>query len=181
MSYKKWVLVAVTLFSIGLVSGLVAPFGLYLADEAVAYMEELGGILAPFSVFTAVFIFLKNTSALLLSFGFSPILCLMPVLSLTVNGALVTVVSAAVIQEKSLGFLLLGILPHGVLEIPALIMGQAAALSFGTMVIFALFKKEKRSLVLPNLKQNLRYFGLALGLFLPAAIIETYVTPWLLT
>jgi len=181
MSYKKWVLVAISLFGIGLVSGLVAPFGLYLADETMTYIEELSGILAPFSFFTAIFIFVKNTSVLLLSFIFSPILCLMPVLSLAVNGALVTIVSTAVIQEKSLVFLLSGLLPHGVFEIPALIMGQAAALSFGTMAILALVKREKRSLLLPNLKRNLKYLMLALGLFVPAAIIETYLTPLLLT
>ncbi len=77
--------------------------------------------------------------------------------------------------------MLAGLLPHGIFELPALILGEAAALSFGAVVILALFKKERRNLIPPSLKRNLRYLMIALALLLPAAIIETYVTPLLLT
>ncbi|GAI98594.1 unnamed protein product, partial [marine sediment metagenome] len=83
-------------------------------------------------------------------------------------------ISAAVIQEESLGFVLAGLLPHGIFELPAFILGEAAALSFGAMAILALFKKERRNLLLPSLKQNLRYLMVALVLLVPAAIIEIY-------
>jgi len=86
-----------------------------------------------------------------------------------------------VIQEKSLGFLLAGLLPHGIIELPAFIIGEAAALSFGAMVILVLFKKKERSQLVPSLKQNLRYLMIAFALLIPAAIIETFVTPLLLT
>jgi len=116
-----------------------------------------------------------------LSFVLSPILCLAPILSLTVNGWLLAFISSAVAQEESLGFVLAGVLPHGIFELPAIIIGEAAALSFGTMAILALIKRGKRHLLLLNLKQNLRYLLIAIGLLLPAAIIETYATPLLLT
>jgi stage II sporulation protein M len=122
---------------------------------------------------------MKNVLALLLSFALSPILCLMPVLTLSVNGWILALVSSAIIKEKSLGFLLAGVLPHGIIEIPALFIGEAAALSFGVAVMVALFKKEKRSLLSSSLKQNSRYLFIALALLLPAAIIETYITPLL--
>ena len=102
-------------------------------------------------------------------------------MTLTVNGWLLAFVSVIVSEERSLGFVLAGLLPHGIFELPALILGEAAALSFGAVVILALFKKERRSLLLPGLKQNLRYLMVALALLVPAAIIETYVTPLLLT
>ena len=102
-------------------------------------------------------------------------------MALTVNGWLLGFISVMVSQEKSVGFVLAGLLPHGIFELPALILGEAAALSFGAVVILALFKKERRSLLLPSLKQNLKYLMIALALLLPAAIIETYVTPLLLT
>ena len=182
MNYKIWVLIAVLLFGIGLVSGLATPSGiLNLLSEDIAALEELSHFLVPFSFLTFVVILVKNISALLLGFVLSPILCLVPILTLTVNGWLIAFVSARVVQEESLGFVLVALLPHGIFEIPALILGEAAALSFGTMAVFALFSREKRGLLLSSLKQNLKYLMIALALLLPAAIIETYITPLLLT
>jgi len=182
MSYKWWSFIAIFLFGIGLALGLATPTSIAnLLSEDIAALEELSRILAPFSVLTLILIFIKNASALVLSFVLSPILCLVPILSLTVNGWLLAFVSSMVIQEQSLGFVLAALLPHGIFELPALIIGQAAALSFGTMAILALLKKGKRNLLLPSLKQNLRYLLVALALLLPAAIIETYITPLLLT
>ena len=180
MSYKRWLLVAIGLFSIGLVLGLTTPIDVTdLPAEDVT--DELVDLLASLPQSTLfVFIFIKNVSAVLISFVFSPIFCLAPVMALTLNGWLIGLVSTIVIQEKSLGYLLAGLLPHGILELPALIMGEAVALSFGTTLILSLFKEERRRLLLPNLRKNLRYLIIALVLFLPAAIIETYLTPLLL-
>ena len=183
MSYKRWIFVAIFLFGIGLVFGLVTPTGFAsLISEDIAALKELGRLLASLPLaLVVVIIFIKNASALLLSFALSPIFCLLPILTLTVNGWLLAFVSVIVSQEKSVGFVLAGLLPHGIFELPALILGEAAALSFGTVMILALFKKERRSLLLPSLKRNLRYLMVALALLVPAAIIETYVTPLLLT
>ena len=182
MNYKGWSFIAIFLFGIGLALGLATPLSIAnLMSEEIVALEEFSRILVPFSFLTVILIFIKNVSALAISFALSPILCLVPILSLTVNGWLIAFISSAVIQEKSLGFLLAGLLPHGIFEIPALIIGQAAALSFGTMAILALLIKRRRHLLLPNLKQNLKYLLIALALLLPAAIIETYITPLLLT
>ena len=186
MSYKRWLFVAIFLFGIGfgggLILGLATPDGIAdILSEDVADLEEFAELLASLpqsSVF--MFILIKNTSAVLISFALSPIFCLVPVVALIFNGGLLGFVSALVIQEKSLGYLLAGLLPHGIFELPALIIGEAVALSFGTAVLLALIKKERRSQLLPNLRQNLRYLLIALALFLPAALIETYITPLLL-
>ena len=182
MNYKKWIFIAIFLFSIGLVFGLATPTGgIDLLSEDITALQELGSILVPFSLLTVILILAKNVSVLLLSFALSPIFCLMPILALTVNGWLIAFISAIVIQEESLGFVLAGLLPHGIFELPAFILGEAAALSFGAMAILALFKKERRNLLLPGLKQDLRYLMVALVLLVPAAIIEIYITPLLLT
>ena len=179
MKYKWWLLIAAFLFVFGFVLGLVTPSG--PTSEDIAALEELAEFLQPLpQPLVFLFILVKNISAILISVAFSPILCLMPVIALAVNGWILGWVSTAVLQQKSLGYLLAGLLPHGVFEIPALIMGEAVALSLGTAVILALFRKEKKELLLPNLRQNLRYLIVALALLLPAAIIETYITPLLL-
>jgi len=182
MSYKWWIYIATGLFGIGMVLGLLIPVGVAdLLGEEMTALKELAAILGPFQVTTATFIFIKNVTALLVSFVFSPILCLPPILALTVNGWLLSFVSVAVVQEESLGLLLAGILPHGIIEIPALIIGEAAALSSGVLIIAAIFSKEKSNWLLPGLKRNLKFLLLACLLLLPAAIIETYVTPLFLT
>ena len=182
MNYKKWIFIAIFLFGIGLVFGLATPTSaINLLSEDVAALQELGNILVPFRFLTVILILANNAAVLLLSFALSPIFCLMPILALTVNGWLLAFISAAVIQQESLGFVLAGLLPHGIFELPAFILGEAAALSFGAVAILALFKKERRNLLLPSLKQNLRYLMVALVLLVPAAIIEIYITPLLLT
>src|SRR3990172_7254872 len=181
MSFKRWVFIAVFLFGIGLAWGLTASVdtsGLLAGN--VAELKKLSDFLLPLpqtSVFA--FIFLKNVIAVLVGFALSPFFCLVPAAALVLNGGLLGLVSASVVQEKSLGYLLAGVLPHGIFEIPALIIGEAAAFSFGTSVMLAIVKRERRKLVLPNLKQNARYLALSVILLLVAALIETYVTPLL--
>lgn len=182
MSYKWWSFIAICLFGIGLAFGLATPPSIVnLMSKEIAALQEFSRMAVPFTASTVILIFVKNASALLLSFILSPFLCLVPILSLVINGWLMSFISSLVVQEKSLGFVLAGLLPHGIFEIPAFIIGQAAALSFGTMAMLALVQKGKRKLLLPNLKQNLRYLLVAFALLLPAAIIETYITPLLIT
>ena len=180
MSYTRWLLITICLFGIGIVLGLAttstSAAGLFAKE--IAALDKLPDLLAPlpqFSVF--MFIFIKNVSAILVSFVLSPFFCLVPAMALIVNGGLIGWVSVSVIQEKSLGYLLAGLLPHGIFELPAFIIGEAAAFSFGTAVILSLFKKEGGNLLRSNLKQNSRYLKIALILLLPAAIIETFITP----
>ena len=182
MNYRKWVFIAILIFGIGLVFGSATPTSVInpLLEDTAA-LQELSNTLVPFEFLTVIFILTKNVSALLLSFALSPIFLLMPIFALTFNGWFLAFISAIVIQEESLGFVLAGLLPHGIFELPAFILGEAAALSFGAMVVLALFKKEKRNLLLPGLKQNLRYLMVALALLVPAAFIEIYITPLLLT
>jgi stage II sporulation protein M len=183
MTYKRWILVTIALFGIGLVLGLLVPVGnAGLLSEDITAFGELGNFF--FSLprpLTAMAIFAKNALALLLSFALSPILCLAPIVALIANGWLLTFVSATLIEEKSLGFVLAGLLPHGIIELPAFILGEAAALSFGAIAMLAMFQSERRGQLLPSLKQNFRYLMIAFALLVPAAIIETFITPLLLT
>ena len=180
MSYKRWIIIAVCLFFVGIAVGFFTPAA-SLPSEYVAGLEELTRFLAPYSILTLIFIFVKNVLSLLISFVFSPILLLAPIFSLVLNGWVIAFVSGAVVQEKSIGYLLTGILPHGIFELAAFVLGEAAALSFGAMVILALINRKRRDQLLPNIKRNLRYLGIACALLLLAAVIETYITPFLLT
>jgi len=179
MTYKRWLLFSVFLFLAGLMWGLVTPLeSPSLLAEDIAELKELSDSLSPLpqeSVF--IFIFLKNVLALLISFVFSPFLCLVPAMALILNGGILGAVSVIVSQEESLGFLLASLLPHGVFELPALFMGEAAAFGFGAAVIMALFKKERRKLLAEDIRQNLKLLVISFALLFIAAIVETYLTP----
>jgi stage II sporulation protein M len=182
MGFKRWLFTAVFLFAAGLAWGLVtsveAPD---ILTENAAALEEIADFLVPLSqpsVF--LFIYAKNVAAVLVSFALSPVLCLVPVVALVLNGGLIGLISVLTIQEKSLAFLLAGVLPHGIFELPALIIGEAAALNFGAAVIAALFRQDKKERLLTALRQNARYLLISAILLFPAALIETYLTPLLL-
>jgi stage II sporulation protein M len=182
MNYRKLIFISTGLFLFGLLLGLLIPTdgaGLFL--EEAAALDEMAGIIAPLpQIALFIFILLKNISVIVLSFILSPLLCIFPIFTLVINGGVIGLVSAIIIEEESLPFLLAGLLPHGVLELPALIMGEAVALSFGIAVLRGIFGKEKRDIIMTNLKGNLKYLAISVGLLFAAAIIETFVTPVLL-
>jgi len=127
VNYRRWIFIAILLFGIGLTAGLITPTSIasFISEDINATLKEISSNVVPFSVLTVIFIFIKNASALLISFAFSPILCLLPILALILNGWVIAFVSNIVLQEKSLSFLLAGLLPHGIFELPAFIIGGA--------------------------------------------------------
>ena len=178
MSFKWWLLTAVSLFVIGLIFGLVtynnSPTS--LTEETASLNALTDTLMALPRPALLVAIFLKNLLAVLFSIILSPMFLLVPVLTLLLNGWLIGLISMAVVQEKSAGFLLAGLLPHGIFELSALFIGEAVAFSFGTAVILSLLKGQGSNLRL-NLRAHLKFLAPVIVLLLIAAAIETYLTP----
>jgi stage II sporulation protein M len=178
MKFRYWLFIAVALFAAGIVWGLNTPLDSAPLDENVDSIRKLAEFLSTQARPTAfLLLFLKNVVAVALSFALSPFLLLVPVFALFINGGLLGAVAVAAAQEKSLLFVAAAILPHGILELPAFFIGQAAALSFGVAAMLALVSRSRRAELGGNLRRNLRYLGLSALLLLPAAFIETYITP----
>ena len=127
-----------------------------------------------------VIILLKNMSAVIFSFILSPLFLIVPVFSLVFNGWVIGVVSNQVIAQHSIGYLLAGLLPHGIFEIPALFIGEAAAFGFGIAIMRAVVSPNQREQLPAKLKSNLKYLVISLVILVPAALMETFVTPLLL-
>ena len=181
MRYRWWIAIAASIFAAGIVVGLVRPdiVGVLLSS-AIEALQELSQNLRPFTFEAFARILFQNASTLLLSFLLSPLLCLFPVTVLFINGVVIGYISNIAAQQTSVAFVLTGLLVHGIIELPAIIIGEAAALSFGVTAILALFVRTYRSRLVPRLRQSLKYLALAGILLVPAAIIETFLTPWLL-
>ncbi len=181
MNYRRWLIVAAFIFIAGLITGIFPPESLRrLFVGELSGLKNIASLYAPFQFSTFLFILSKNALSLMISFILSPLLDIMPLLSLFANGWLLGYVGLLTTEKKGLVFLLLGILPHGIFELPAFFIGEAAALSFGTALIIAVFKREKRAELPQNLRQNVLRLAIATALLIPAALIETYITPLLI-
>ncbi|MEN8614793.1 stage II sporulation protein M [Dehalogenimonas sp. THU2] len=176
MNFRVWLYIAAGLFAAGLLLGTVLPADA-VAEELTVFDNLAEEVSSMSGIEIFFFILIRNVTAFLTAFFFSPLLLLVPIGSLLLNGAFITIVSRLVLEERSIGFLIAGIMPHGIIEIPAFIFALAASLSFGFAVLRGLFKSGYRDRVAPELKANLRRLGLALLLLIPAALIESFITP----
>ena len=81
VSYKRWLLVAVALFAIGLLLGAFSSSSISVYDTD--YIEELAELLVPLSApALMILILINNMIALSISFALSPIFLIVPILSL---------------------------------------------------------------------------------------------------
>ena len=170
---------SVFLFGGGIVLGLVTPHDVFggVSGELASSLSAFEQFVAPFKFTTVMFIFFKNVLSVALCFALSPFFLLVPFLTLSFNGWLVGLVGSIVIGEHSVGFVLAGLLPHGIVEVPALLIGSATAFYFGAMVWGAIFSEKRRQTFAGDFRRCLKWLAVAVALLLVAAVVETYVTP----
>ncbi len=100
-----------------------------------------------------------------------------PLVFIAANGFLLGLVLA--IKEQSMGIfnVLMLIVPHGILEIPAVLLASSQGVVLGYRFYEALFKgKEFRVYVIDSIKFYLKF---VLPILLIAAFVEVYVTPYI--
>ena len=154
--------------------------GVKHAVQESGLLDETGGI-SPLALFG------NNLQATLTAaaMGFVPFVFL-PVFSLVLNsviiGAVLSLAGSLHMGGITAGqMLLLGLLPHGIFEIPAITLGIAMGLYLCRQMNGTLRKRPgtpRIEAVLPHLCR-VAIFGL-LPLLAAAAVIETYLTPVLL-
>ncbi|OXM83162.1 stage II sporulation protein M [Paenibacillus rigui] len=131
-------------------------------------------------------IFWNNTSKSILIIGLGAFFGVLPLFFLLGNGLLLGYVMSASAQKESLLYVIKAIVPHGIIEIPAIIFACAIGLRFGALVM-----KWIVSVISParqvQIKEEFRAF---LKILLPvvlilvislsaAALIESTFTYWL--
>ncbi len=159
------------------VAALVPVLGIFPLDTI---RDEVVNMLStPFSMENqlglCVYIFLKNTFALLvIAFLSAPLIGIPLIMFILTNGVIMGVVLFDAVQS-SIPFAVLvgGLLPHGVFELTAV----AIALGLG----YRQARKFLGSIKIKNIRPDglsLRLFGtVILPLLVVAAVIETWITP----
>lgn len=129
-------------------------------------------------------LFVHNTravAAILLAglFSFSVLGILFYLLNMGLIGGVLALFALLGVSPVSLFFT--GLLPHGMFEIPALMLGGASVLRIGVVLVAPQAGKSMGEVTIDLLADWARVFlGVIVPLLAVAAVIETYITPRLL-
>ncbi|MCX8206492.1 MAG: stage II sporulation protein M [Methanothrix sp.] len=176
-SIRGYIAIAVILFFMAAASGfMAAEQNPALAEEWMKELEMLKWITDLPPLMIMILIFAKNllacAMAVLLGVGAG----IVPMLVAISNGVLVGMVSYQVLQKEGVLYLLAGILPHGIVELPAVLMSIAIGLRLGHIFIMTMIDgdgdlgEEARTAI------SFLMYRVAPLLFV-AAVIETFITP----
>ncbi len=176
-SLRPYVLFCSVIFVLSVFLGYSAACN--YSQEIQKVLREIKEMWMPFQEATSlklfIFIAFNNISKIALVVFLGIISGIFPILFLFVNGIVVGIFAYTVAETVSWQMFLVGILPHGVIEIPVLILGAASGVKLGGVVFNKIFRKRG------NLREE---FSLALEFFLRillpllilAAVIEAFVT-----
>jgi stage II sporulation protein M len=127
------------------------------------------------------FIAINNGIKLLLAVLFGVAFALWPALFLFFNGLIIGAFANLVASKEGWSVFLAGTLPHGIIEIPALILAVAVGIRVGVAVWQHIFTSEIRELKLEYQTAVRFYLTTILPLVIAAAFVETYITPVILS
>ncbi len=178
---KKYILFSSYVFAVAILGGYI--FAQNYPSETQMLIKEIKSMFIfeeePTSLQLFFFIFENNVSKLLLLLPLGIFAGLLPLFSVFTNGFILGIFAQIVSSDLSWTFFFLGIMPHGIIEIPVLIMASAIGIRIGKVAVFRLFSK-KESLI-SELSKALKFFVLILiPLIFIAALIEAFVTTALL-
>ena len=151
-----------------------------MADALMkGFSSRFGPILTMSPLYILLTIFLNNAFVSLLSLVLGLALGVFPILFIAFNGYFVGVVSYIVSQQKGFLFILLALLPHGIIELPMVFLSASIGLRLGYHVFLHLIGRpsELKKEFIQGLKFYLQWI---MPLLLVAAIIETFITPLIL-
>lgn len=177
-SLRKYILAVTGIFTFFLIIGVLvsitnpekSTYYIDLFKNTFGWITQLG----PFERMLAIF---KNNAinsllALVLGIGFG----FVPFFLAAVNGLFLGMVAEVFSTQKGILFVLAAILPHGIIELPMVLLSAAIGLRLGYEMYQ--FLKGERTNLKQEFKQGLWFYLVRIApLLFVAAVIESYVTP----
>jgi stage II sporulation protein M len=188
MNYKNYlyslrylILIAFLIFSFSIIYGYLAAQS--SPQEMEIIIEEFEKIFQPIleaSPFVQfLLVFLNNALTVILTILLAVVFGIFPLLVLFSNGLLIGIFAFLWGQELPWIIFFKAILPHGLIEIPLLIVASAIGLKIGQAAFRKVFQKQGQ--IKPELSLALKFFlKILLPLLALAAFIEIFLTPLLL-
>ncbi|MCR3883132.1 stage II sporulation protein M [Methanotrichaceae archaeon M04Ac] len=176
-SIRPYILLSVFLFLAAAILGFV--ISIFQPDLASAYVgdvaEKLRWILelSPAKMMVAIFAnnLLASSMALLLGVGFG----IVPFIVVVVNGLVVGLVVHQAVLAGGAAFVIVAILPHGIIELPTVLVCIAVGFRLGHLMILTLLGRDGD--LEGELRAALRLLRWVVLLLFIAAAIETFITP----
>jgi len=179
-SIRPYILLSVYLFFATAVLGFVASVqnpelaATYVGDVA----EKLQWILdlSPPKMMMAIFLnnLFASLMALLLGVGFG----IIPLVVVVTNGLVVGLVVHQAMLAGGLAFVVVAILPHGIIELPTVLVCIGVGFRLGHLMIRTLLGRGGD--LEGELKAAIRLLRWVVILLFAAAVIETFITPVLI-
>jgi stage II sporulation protein M len=169
---------SLAIFGSGIVIGLMSvthfpELAGHFESSVVGFVKIFRG-LSRFELAGAIF--LNNALKTLVGIILGSLFGIIPVVFLLANGIALGVVFSLSAQSRGLWLSVLSILPHGMLELPAVFLGSSIGLMVGSHVVKRLFRRAETTLG-GELVQGLRFFcTVILPLLLMAALVEAFLT-----
>lgn len=166
---KNYVYASLTIFILFALIGFCFPTPHVLQEKLLEMIQELFAQFEGLTMFETIgLLFANNLWVSFIAIILGALFGILPFFQAVTNGYLLGFVSKIVVADT--GFLvLLKLLPHGIFELPAVIV----SMGFGLKLGLDMFKKERWELLRKNFKEAMRFFiFVILPLLLIAGIIE---------
>jgi len=174
--YRRWLRLYVPVAALVLGASTVVGFVLGSAVPVESLPTAGGGGTGPFPALTTVDLAVNNLVAMLaLSLGAAS-LGLITLLGLVLNGLLIGAVVGIAVQRVDALVVAMLIVPHGVLEIPALLVASAVGLRFAWLTVRYIRGLEETLVTRRDLREAGWLLAVSALLILVAAYIEANVT-----
>ena len=174
----KYICIISGIFIISVIAGLFLSLkDLGLQENYIEMFKDSFGwmkTLSPLSIMLVIFLnnAVKSLFAIVLGTGFG----IVPIIFVGGNGIILGLIANEVSKQQGVIFVLAALVPHGIIEIPMILISAGLGLRLGYFMYLSLRgeRKDMRS----ELAGSLRiYMRLIMPLLFVSAMVETFVTP----
>jgi stage II sporulation protein M len=174
--WRIFLLMTVIFLGFTLVGALIVYLRPELAEKftveiAKSLLGKVGKDSSGFRLFLSIFF--NNAGVATTAYALGIVFGIVPILVVAFNGLILGVVATYLVHSGTISFqrMVLGILPHGIIEIPAILLAATS----GVLLCKALLRGGGRGMAMESLK----LYVVSLGMLLLAAFIEAFITPQL--
>ena len=182
ISIKYYFIFNTCLFALAIAAGYITAYSNPgMVEGLIAQFEESYGWLAHEShIKIMLFIFFNNTMTSFLAMVMGIFFGIWPVLFILFNGVLIGAICFETIDRLGVIVVLFALIPHGIIEIPMILLSASIGLRLGILLAQKILKKIEINIRQEVMRAVIFFVSIIVPLLFIAALIETYVTSFIL-